>query len=251
VNGNRTRVAIALLPLLLLFVLSLNAHGEAPEIIVASFSVGKAGGSLPSGWNPWILKNVKRPTAYTLVRDGGTVVKAVADASASGLMRDIEIDPGKYPIVRWRWKAANIIQEADISLKKTNDSPARLYIAFAYDMKKLGLFERLKYTAAKRIYSKYLPLRAIAYTWGNRTPKGAFVPMPYTGWFKQIVLENETSPINGWINEERDVYRDYRKAFGEDPGKVTGVAIMTNTDNMGGKATAWYGDIVFRGRDGQ
>jgi len=52
--------------------------------------------------------------------------------------------------------------------------------------------------------------------------------------------------VNEWITEERDVLEDYRKAFGEDPGDVTGVAIMTNTDNIGGQATAWYGDIVFK-----
>ena len=62
------------------------------------------------------------------------------------------------------------------------------------------------------------------------------------------MVENAASPVNNWITEERDVYEDYRKAFGEDPTGITGVAIMTNTDNMGGQATAWYGDITFKER---
>jgi len=70
--------------------------------------------------------------------------------------------------------------------------------------------------------------------------------MPYTSWFMQVVVENNTSPVNEWVTEERDVYQDYKAAFGEDPGEVTGVAIMTNTDNLHGEATAWYGDIIFR-----
>jgi hypothetical protein len=221
-------------------------YADIPDIRVGAFSQGTAGGSLPRDWNPWILKNVKRRSDYTVVKDDATVIKAMADGSASGLMKNITVDPHEYPILQWRWKVANIIEGADVAEKDHNDSPARVYVAFAYDINKVGFMERLKYRAAKHIYSESLPLRAISYTWGNRTPKDSIVPMPYTRWFSQIVLENAGSPVNRWITEERDVYEDYRKAFGEEPGEVTGVAIMTNTDNMGGQATAWYGDIVFK-----
>jgi len=223
-------------------------YADLPFVVVGTFSSGSVDGHLPLDWNPWILKNVKRHSAYMLVRDDGTVIKAVADASASGLMRNIMIDPQEYPILQWRWKVANIIETADVSRKESNDSPARVYVAFAYDIRKVGLLERLKYEAAKRIYTQSLPLRAISYTWGNKTPRESIVPMPYTGWFKQLVVENAASPVNNWITEERDVYEDYRKAFGENPTGITGVAIMTNTDNMGGQATAWYGDIAFKER---
>jgi hypothetical protein len=242
------RPRVAALVVLIAFLAAGSLYADDPEILVGTFSAGTAGGHLPSDWSPWILKNVKRHSAYALVQDDGTVIKAVADASASGLLRNVTIDPHDYPIVQWRWKVANIIESADVSRKESNDSPARVYVAFAYDIHRVGLLERLKYEAAKRIYTQSLPLRAISYTWANRTPKEAVVPMPYTGWFTQIVLENAASPVNKWITEERDVYEDYRKAFGEDPTGITGVAIMTNTDNMGGQAMAWYGDIVFKER---
>ena len=242
------RMRAATLGALIIFLFAGLVYADLPNICVGTFSSGSVDGRLPSDWNPWILKNVKRQSAYMLVRDDGTVVKAVADASASGLMRNITIDPQEYPILQWRWKVANIIETADVSRKESNDSPARVYVAFAYDIRKVGLLERLKYEAAKRIYTQSLPLRAISYTWGNKTQRESIVPMPYTGWFKQLVVENATSPVNNWITEERDVYKDYRKAFGEDPTGITGVAIMTNTDNMGGQATAWYGDITFKER---
>jgi hypothetical protein len=41
------------------------------------------------------------------------------------------------------------------------------------------------------------------------------------------------------------VLADYRRIFGEEPGAVDAVAIMTDTDNTGASATAWYGDIRF------
>lgn len=226
-------------------------QSQPPEIRAGGFSSDKTAKNIPSGWRPWILKNVERRTVYSLVEDSGvTVVKAAADASASGIRHDIRIDAVAYPIVQWRWKAGNAIDGADISRKEANDAPCRVYIAFAYDIGKIGLAERIKYAAAKIIYSENLPLRAIAYTWAGKTPKGTIVPMPYTRWFMQVVVENTSSPLNEWITEERNVLEDYRKAFGEDPGDVTGVAIMTNTDNLLGKATGWYGDIIFKRKDG-
>ena len=44
----------------------------------------------------------------------------------------------------------------------------------------------------------------------------------------------------------RNVLEDFRQAFGTDPPLITGVAIMTDTDNTGESATAYYGDLVFR-----
>jgi len=241
-------VAFPLASILLLTAWLLTIRAEAPDIYVGAFSAYGQEGRLPPGWRPWILKNVKRHSTYSEVADDGGAVEALADHSASGLMRRVAIDPFSYPIMEWRWKVAGILEGADISKREKNDAPARIYVAFAYDMGKIGLLERMKYRIAKGVYSQFLPLRALSYTWANKTQKGSIVPMPYTGWFKQIVVENGASPVNAWITEERDVYADYRKAFGEDPAEITGVAIMTNTDNMGGQAAAWYGDIVFKQR---
>jgi len=52
--------------------------------------------------------------------------------------------------------------------------------------------------------------------------------------------------LNQWLNEERNVYEDYKKAFGEESPMISGIAIMTDTDNTGESATAYYGDILFK-----
>ena len=59
-------------------------------------------------------------------------------------------------------------------------------------------------------------------------------------------MESGEEKINQWICEERNILEDYRKAFGETPPMVSGVAIMTDTDNTGESATAYYGDILFK-----
>ena len=61
-----------------------------------------------------------------------------------------------------------------------------------------------------------------------------------------IVVESGEAKLNQWVNEERNIYEDYKKAFGEEPPMISGFAIMTDTDNTGESATAYYGDIVFK-----
>ena len=63
-----------------------------------------------------------------------------------------------------------------------------------------------------------------------------------------IVVETGSTKLNTWITEERNVYEDYTRAFGQDPPMISGVAIMTDTDNTGESAEAYYGDIVFKKR---
>ncbi len=224
------------------------ATSQAPSIIeVGIFSRESPGERFPAGWKPLTFKKIERHTLYTLVKDGETVVvKAAADASASGLIREMRIDPNENPIVQWRWKIANILKKADVHKKEGDDYPARIYITFEYDSSKLGFFEKTKYEAVRLLYGQYPPLAAINYIWESRTPVGAIVPNPYTSRAMMIVVETGEEKINQWVCEERNIHEDYKKAFGENPPKISGVAIMTDTDNTGESATAYYGDILFR-----
>jgi hypothetical protein len=72
------------------------------------------------------------------------------------------------------------------------------------------------------------------------------VPNPYTDRVMMFVVESATAKLNQWVVEERNVYEDYKKAFGAEPPMISGVAIMTDTDNTGESAIAYYGDIVFK-----
>ncbi|MER3424857.1 MAG: hypothetical protein C4293_18185, partial [Nitrospiraceae bacterium] len=93
------------------------------------------------------------------------VVMATSEASSSGLIREIAISPRDYPIVQWRWKVGNLLKKSDVTRKEGDDYPARLYITFAYDPAKVGLFEKAKYEAARLIYGQYPPGGAINYIW--------------------------------------------------------------------------------------
>jgi len=231
-----------------LYLPSLTIHAQSQGIIeVGKFSAASPGGTLPPGWKPLTFKKIEKHTNYTLVKDDHTVVvKAVAEASASGLTREIKINPKEYPIVQWRWKITNILKKGDVHRKDGDDYPARIYITFEYDASKLGFFEKAKYQMVKLLYGEYPPLAAINYIWESKAPVGTMVPNPYTDRVMMFVLESGSAKLNQWVNEERNVYEDYKKAFGEEPPMISGVAIMTDTDNTGESATAYYGDISFK-----
>jgi hypothetical protein len=216
-------------------------------IEVGKFSVATVGDPLPPDWKPLTFKKIERHTTYTLARDdNAVVVKAVSEASASGLTREIKINPKEYPIIQWRWKVGNILKKGDVHKKEGDDYPARIYITLEYDPSKLSFFEKAKYQTIKLLYGQYPPLAAINYIWESKAPVGTMVPNPYTDRVIMFVVESGTSKLNQWVNEERNLYEDYKKAFGQEPPMISGVAIMTDTDNTGESATAYYGDIAFK-----
>jgi hypothetical protein len=234
--------------MLALLNLSRNVSAQLQNVIeVGKFSAAAVGQALPDGWKPLIFKKIEKHTTYTLVKDNGIVViRAVAEASASGLTREIKINSKEYPIVQWRWKVDNILKKGDVHKKEGDDYPARIYITFEYDPSKLSFFEKAKYKTIKLWYGQYPPLAAINYIWESKAPAGTMVPNPYTDRVMMFVVESGADKLNQWVVEERNIYEDYKKAFGEEPPMISGVAIMTDTDNTGESATAYYGDILFK-----
>ena len=216
-------------------------------IEVGKFSAATVEDTLPPDWKPLTFRKIERHTTYKLVKDDHTVViKAVAEASASELTREVKINPKEYPIIQWRWKVSNILKKGDVHKKEGDDYPARIYITFEYDPSKLSFFEKAKYKTIKLLYGQYPPLAAINYIWESKAPVETMVPNPYNDRVMMFAVESGEAKLNQWVVEERNIYEDYKKAFGEEPPMISGVAIMTDTDNTGESVTAYYGDIVFK-----
>jgi hypothetical protein len=248
INRANSTATILMAATVLLLARHPAVRAESPGVFeVGRFSAEKPGDELPAGWGPFTFKGIDRHTDYRLVEeDGKVVVEANAHASASGLMRRIAIDPREYPIVQWRWKAANVLEKADIHRKEGDDYPARIYIAFEYDPDKLGLSDRIKYGVAKMLHGEHPPHAVLNYLWASKAPVGLVAPNAYTDRSMMIVVQSGAENLNAWVEEERNIYEDYKKAFKDEPPAISGVAIMTDTDNTGESATAYYGDIVFR-----
>lgn len=135
--------------------------------------------------------------------------------------------------------------------KQGDDYPARIYIAFERDPGKMGLFEKTKCRVIKLFYGRYPPYAALNYIWASKAPKRLLTANPYTDRTVMIVAQSGEDKLGRWITEKRNLYEDYKRAFEEEPPLISCVAIMTDTDNTGESATAYYGDILFKTRQKQ
>jgi hypothetical protein len=240
-----------LLPLLLVSVLVTVAPVAAQDRVdaaplVAPFSAAKPGASLPPGWMPFIIASGKRLTEYQLVDDQGqTVLHAKAEGAASALSSPVKFDIRAAPMIEWRWKVASLIEGADNSVSSKEDSPARVVLGFDGDRSKFNVLERASAAVSKNANSRDLPVSQLIYIWSNKAAVGTIIPNPHTRRVQMIVASTGPAGVGKWQTLSRNVLEDFRRAFGEDPGTLTDVGVLTDTDNTGAAAEAWYGDIRF------
>ena len=212
---------------------------------VTPFSVAQPGAAPPGGWQVWTLAKFKRPTSYDLIsKDGATVVEARADGSASGLLHPLNaLDPKRYRDLAWRWKIEGLIPNQDNTRSAFEDSAVRLVVRFDGDASKLDFSERMFAAKVKAVTGQALPYATLMYIWGRNIAPDTVIASRYTERIKMIVAEADVDKAGAWHDLQRDLYVDFKRAFGEEPGPITGIGIMTDTDNTGEKARAWYGDI--------
>ena len=207
------------------------------------FSENPPSKALPHNWHPWSLSRFKPPSRYQLVDNGGTtVVKANARATASGLIHYVDVDPRASPLLEWRWK----VMDLHPSETSADDSPVRIVVSFSGDLDKLPFMDRLFYDNFRLFTGQQLPYAALMYVWGSRTPKEGIVPNPYTTRIKILAVENGRDKLGTWQSVTRNVREDFKRAFGEEPGTVISVGILTETEEPGNEMEAYYGDISFR-----
>jgi hypothetical protein len=224
--------------------------GRAPmSPTISLFSANKAGEVLPMGWREWTLAKFKRPTQYRVVNDAGrTVVRASADKSASGLIHPLNVKTQEARILRWQWKVTELIKGADNTQGAKEDSPVRIVVTFAGDNATLPFADRLFANQMKALTGHELPYATLMYIWENRAPIDTVIPNRHTSRIRMIVAESGRDKLGSWQTEERDVVADFKRAFGvekdEDVPAISGIGIMTDTDNTGENVHAYYGDIM-------
>lgn len=197
------------------------ACADADKISFGSFA--------ESGLEGWTQKIFQGETDYRIVNHAGlNVLQANSSAAASGLVFETAYNPQEFPILAWRWKIDHIIARGDSRTKSGDDYAARVYVIFPH-----WFFPKTK---------------TLNYIWANRLPKDAVQPNAYTGNAMMIAVESGSAMAGQWVAVQRNIIDDYRRAFGEDPPNVGAIAIMTDTDQTGGTALAWYGDIEARRR---
>ncbi|MGH8689098.1 MAG: DUF3047 domain-containing protein [Burkholderiales bacterium] len=218
---------------------------ETADVVeVARFSRLQAGADLPEGWMPWGMGAGRQPTRYRIGRVGDDVaLEANADRAGTGLNRDIRVDPHRQSILEWRWRVDSLTPDADMHYARQDDSAARLVVAFHGDPAKLDFDDRAKLRIAKALIGEALPYAILMYVWANDVPVGTVIPSPHFSRIKLIVVESGPAHLGQWVGYRRNVLEDYRRAFGEDPGDIVSVGVLTDSDSPGHVAHDYYGDI--------
>ena len=217
---------------------------QAQESLVTPYSAAKPGSALPKGWEQLKLGAHKNLTQYRFVEDaGGVVLHAKADNAASGLIYPVKLDIKSTPFIQFRWKVAKLIEGADNKIAAKEDSPVRIVLGFDGDKSKLSLGEKSSALLAKTATGREFPYAQLVYVWANTAPVGTVIANPHTKRVQMVVAASGPAEVGKWVTLNRNVVEDFKKAFGEEPGPLTDVGILTDTDNTGASAEAWYGDI--------
>jgi Protein of unknown function (DUF3047) len=215
---------------------------QAPD--VPRFSTMKPTGAAPQEWKPFALSSTKKNTDYTLVADDGvTVLRASAHGAASAMAYKTEFDPRQFPMLSWRWKVVQGIPDANNAEVSKEDSPVRVMISFDGDASKLSVKDKFASSFAQSQSGHPLPYATLMYIWGNKVPINKVTTSGRTSRIRMLALNVDDQGIGKWHSFTRNLVEDYKLAFGEEPGKVTGIQLLTDTDNTGGDADALYGDI--------
>jgi hypothetical protein len=213
---------------------------------VQPFSLTTPGESAPPAWEPWVLSRFLARTRYRIVdHDGERVLEADANVSASGLLQPLALPAIEYPYLHWRWKVPQLIADADNASRTADDSPVRIIVAFDGDKSKFDFEDSALARTVKLFSGREMPYATIQYIWENKLPKETVLDNAKTSRAKMLVVESGPERLGQWINFQRNVKQDFERLFGEPPGPIIFVGVMTDSNATGSHISAYYGDIRF------
>ena len=173
------------------------------------------------------VKKVKGETTWILgTNTNGNFIKAEAEGKGSGLGKEVKIDLLKTPFINITWKVEKDLSGINENSKKGHDYAARVFV-----VKKTG--------------STPLSNRAINYVFSSNNDVGKNWPSPYTKKSIDYVLSSTKENLNTWVTVKANVKEDFTRLLGINVSDISGVAIMTDTDNSKLKAISYYQNIYF------
>jgi len=219
------KMKVLLIPLSLILILTQLPFGpSAPEKPEEKPSPVK-------GWQ-MVSYFAVPPTQYS--RAGKGVIKAESLGSRSSLFKEVGEKEKNFSILSWGWKVSNVVRSSIETKKDRFDSAARVMIVFG-EKRGFGIFGIGEPSGLK-----------IEYIWANRLPKGHVFDHPGEKNCKVFVLESGESMAGQWVYEKRNIRKDYKTAFGEEPTGLIAIGIQTDTDQSNEMVTAYYSDPVLR-----
>lgn len=202
--------------------------------------------STPAGPDDWHAVGLpgKTPTRYAAAfKDGRPAIAAESERSASMWRRALKVAPSALGEVSFSWWVPDLPTLASVADVNREDAAARLMFGFAGDVSGLPARTRMMFDLAEALTGERPPYATLMYVWDNQAPVGTIIVNPRTDRVRKIVVDSGASGLGRWRDHRRDLRADYLLAFGEDPGPLVSVAMMTDSDNTASQARAWYGTV--------
>lgn len=216
---------------------------DDPAVAVATSLPTVVPSAASAAWKPFALPG-KAGTRYEVrTLDHEAVVHAVADSSASMWRRQLRIEPGHWHRLAFSWQVPALIPGADLTQREGDDAPVRIVLAFDGEHARLSMRDRMMFELAETLTGEAPPYATLMYVWDPRAPVDSIIRAPRSDRVRSVVVESGPQRVGRWLRYERDIVADYRRAYGEDPGALIGVAVMTDSDNTRTRAEGYYGQL--------
>jgi hypothetical protein len=215
-----------------------------PSDIVVPFSASPADGGLPRGWQEYRVRRDIAPSRYfTVDEDGRTLLRSVSERGASGLRCPVAIDTAQRPWLHWSWRAEAVPAGARVDVLDLDDSPARVALAFDGDIAALPLRDRIFFEQVELFTGQRLPYATLMYVWDATLPAGSIVPYARSDRIRNLVVQGGPDGTGLWQGHRRHVGEDFQRIFGEAPGRLISVGVLTDADDLHQPMSTDYGDI--------
>ncbi|MDN3921139.1 DUF3047 domain-containing protein [Roseateles violae] len=202
---------------------------------------------MPAPLAAWSSRDLpgKRSTQYSYARRGERpCVLAQASRSVSLWRRSLQLAPERIEALQFDWWISGHDAGASVTRADTDDAPARLLLGFDGDEASLSARNRMQFELARALTGEAPPYATLMYVWDAQAAPGTVVVSSRSDRIRKIVVGSGSGGHGQWQRLRRDVVADYRLAFGEAPGRLISMALMTDGDNTGSRAEACYGDIL-------
>jgi hypothetical protein len=193
-------------------------------------------------------ESVKLPgkllTEFRLTQQGRqTALRAHAQSSASMLRQRLRIAPEQLGRLTFDWRVERLIPGADMLQRETEDSPVRLILVFEGDRQSFTPKNAMLSELTHSLTGEPMPYATLMYVWCNQCPSESVIVNPRTDRIRKLAVESGSGRVGAWLSYTRNIRADFEKAFGEAPGALLGVGLMTDTDNTRSTTRAWYGKV--------
>ncbi len=207
----------------LFFIESDRAAAGPPSQLFIGFEGPARDNGIPQ--QPWTVTLREGKAGATVTSDGERKVLRLKCLNSSfAVERSLTVIPSQYPLVSWDWKAVKLPASGDLREKSRNDQAMQIMFVFEGN-------------------------RVISYVWDSNAPEGTIsdesIGWPFNLRIKVLVVKSGHGGVDSWLTAMRNIYEDYKVFFQEEPLRLVGLRIQTNTQYTKDSAEGFVGKIAF------